>query len=164
MKKAWLGVLCLALAGCVRVGGGQQESRKDDTENAETVRQTMSCSSDAGSYEFEAKGDQVVKSVQTENVSFEELGVDPSSDPARIEEAITRVLAESYGSLEGVESSGQVKDSQVQMTITIDYSKADDQALIDTGLLKPGELDSQYVSLERTQKELQSQGFACKVG
>lgn len=164
MKRSWMAVLCLVLTGCVRVGGGQTGENREVTDSADTVKQVMTCTSEAGSYEFNAQGDQVTKSVQTESVSFEELGLEQGADAVKIEEAITRVLAESYGSLEGVDASGAVKDGRVEMTVSIDYETADHQALIDAGLLEPGELDSQYVSLERTQSELQSQGFACRVG
>ncbi|WP_297568353.1 DUF1307 domain-containing protein [uncultured Faecalibaculum sp.] len=164
MKKAWLALLCLALTGCVRVGGSNPETRQEEPDETETVKQTMTCSSDAGSYEFEALGDQVKKSVQTENVSFEELGLDAGADQAKIGEAISRVLNDSYGSLKGVSTQGEVRDNHVELTISIDYAQADSQALIDSGLLEPGELDSRYVSLERTETELTSQGFACRAG
>lgn len=163
MKKVCLAALCLLLAGCQRIGQGRQEAVLPQSEETDKTAQTMKCTSDAGSYEFHAAGDQLERSSQTTNVSFEELGVEGSTDTGKLAEAIDRALAEAYGHLEGVESKGEVVDGHVRMTVSIDYATADDQALIDAGLLEPGEVETQYVSLEKTRGELQDQGYVCEI-
>ncbi|WP_356918143.1 DUF1307 domain-containing protein [uncultured Dubosiella sp.] len=49
------------------------------------------------------------------------------------------------------------------MTVTIDYRRADIQALIDAGLLHEGEVDTKYVSLGKTQTQLEKEGYSCTV-
>lgn len=171
MKKS-LGLLMagLMLVGCARLSDldeGFLKSKDEDTSQEQTQEEkkvTMKCSNeDQGSLTFEAKGDQIEKMTQTFSMSFEELGIREDLDATTIQDKINQSLDTMYQHLDGVQVSGQMQDDQVEITITVDYTVADQDQLIEAGLLQSGEIDSTYVSLEQTQESYEDSGYTCAI-
>lgn len=160
MKKVCLALLCLALAGCQRIGVSNQKPQEDDA--AEEKVQSFTCSHDQSKMEFEVRGDKVIKTRQEIYWTLEELGIADSPDKEQVIQAINDKLAQDYGAIDGVETEGSLENGQVRMVVTIDYERADTDQLIEAGLLEQGEMESQYVSLEKSEQELMGQGFACQ--
>lgn len=160
VKKACMALLCLLLAGCQRIG--QADAGEKEPEAA--VTKTYVCTQDADKVEFKAEGDKVISMKQTLTLSLTDLGISEDMDKERTLDAVKAQLDEDYGKIDGVETSGTLDGDTFALTVTIDYEKADTDQLIKAGLLEKGEMSSQYVSLEKSEKELAEQGFACKAG
>jgi uncharacterized lipoprotein YehR (DUF1307 family) len=159
----WILVLCsiFLLAGCQRVNDSGTASAAQP-ENAGN-RRSLVCTSDSDMYMFEATGDQIDGSTWTYAMSVDALGLEDGSDVKKVVEKVNESLQDQYGSLAGVTAAGEVEDDAIRVTIRIDYSEADTDALVDAGLLESGDIQTQYVSLDKTQKEMNANGYACKV-
>lgn len=96
-------------------------------------------------------------------MTFEELGIGEGMSSEDMMNAINSSLARSYDALQGVDAVGSLEDNRVKVTVTIDYKKADIQALINAGLLHEGEVDTKYVSLGKTQSQLEQEGYSCTI-
>lgn len=153
-------MLCLMLAGCQRIGVSSQKPTESDA--AQERVQSFTCSHDQSKMEFEARGDQVLKTRQEMYWTLEELGIVDNPDKDQVVQAINDKLVQDYGSIDGVETEGTLEDGHVRMIVTIDYERADTDQLIEAGLLEQGEMETQYVSLEKSEQELKKQGFACQ--
>ena len=160
MKKlAWI-LLLVALLGCSRANYNP-ESEETTTEEEETTTEiTTVCTNDSKSTTFYSRGDEIYR---MEDSTYQDLSesIDEDIDKDAVMESINQTLTEKYGSIEGVSFSTEWEDNNVHTILTIDYDVADMQALVDAGILEEGNIESQYISLEKTLLSYQSNGYAC---
>lgn len=131
----------VGLCGCSRVnetsssmnGSGQPAVEEEDTN-----QHTLDCTNDSDSMSLQSQGDHVEYQTQTFYMTFEELGIGEGMSSEDMMNAINSSLARSYDALQGVDAVGSLEDNRVKVTVTIDYKKADIQALINAGLLHEG--------------------------
>lgn len=167
MKKLLLIGLLVITSGCAKI----QEIVNNDTtqepkteEQEDTSEKTLSCSNEAGeSAVFHAKGDEIQRMTQTTFLSYEELGINGDEvNKEAIQERINQGITDKYQGLAGVSVMSTMGEERIEITVDIDYTVADQQALIDAGLLDEGERQNQYVSLKKTE-EVYKQNFACEI-
>lgn len=168
MKKVLLLCGLLALTGCSKVTELATNDTSEKPVSAvekDTTKKTVICTgADDEQITLEAYGDKVQKLTDVLYVPGEELGIASDEEAAVIQDAINDALSNKYGSIEGVTTNGTMQeDGRIQITIQIDFLKADKQALVNAGLLKQGEKDSTVVSLKETKKAYSSSGYACQV-
>lgn len=168
MKKRWGFVcLCLLVTGCARLSD-VDESFLKETEEPEVEKDetpvVMKCDSEMqGSLTFESKGDQIQKMTQSFSMSFTDLGINEDLDQNAIKEKINQSLDSMYQDLEGVQAVGEIVGDHVEITVTIDYTAADHEQLMEAGLLESGKVDSAYISLEETQESYEDSGYTCTI-
>lgn len=168
MKKRWGFVcLCLLVIGCARLSD-VDESFLKETEEPEVEKDetpvVMKCDSETqGSLTFESKGDQIQKMTQSFSMSFADLGINEDLDQNTIKEKINQSLDSMYQDLEGVQAVGEIVEDHVEITVTIDYTAADHEQLMEAGLLESGKVDSAYISLEETQESYEDSGYTCTI-
>lgn len=166
MKRIVCMFFLVGLCGCSRVnetsssmnGSGQPAVEEEDTN-----QHTLDCTNDSDSMSLQSQGDHVEYQTQTFYMTFEELGIGEGMSSEDMMNAINSSLARSYDALQGVDAVGSLEDNKVKVTVTIDYKKADIQALINAGLLHEGEVDTKYVSLGKTQSQLEQEGYSCTI-
>lgn len=167
MRKVWVLFFVAGLCGCTRVN--EASKNVEDTkqpamaQEEEAVQHTLDCTKESDSVSFQAQGDHVESQIQTFYLSFADLGIGEGMSSEDMMNAINSSLARSYDALQGVDAVGSLEDNRVKVTVTIDYRRADIQALIDAGLLHEGEVDTKYVSLGKTQTQLEKEGYSCTV-
>ncbi|WP_296241548.1 DUF1307 domain-containing protein [uncultured Faecalicoccus sp.] len=168
MKKRWGFVcLCLLMTGCARLSDVDEsflkETKEPEVEQDDTPA-VMQCDSETqGTLTFEAKGDQIQKMTQTFSMSFADLGISEDLDQNAIKEKINQSLESMYQDLEGVQAVGEIVEGHVEITVTIDYTVADHDQLMEAGLLESGKVDSAYISLEETQESYEDSGYTCTI-
>ena len=168
MKKRWGFVcLCLLVTGCARLSD-VDESFLKETEEPEVEKDetpvVMKCDSETqGSLTFESKEDQIQKMTQSFSMSFTDLGINEDLDQNAIKEKINQSLDSMYQDLEGVQAVGEIVEDHVEITVTIDYTAADHEQLMEAGLLESGKVDSAYISLEETQESYEDSGYTCTI-
>ena len=159
--------VCLLLSGCAKVSDFTHQSPKTEekapvTEKKTNTKKVISCKNDSQQgVTFEAKWDKIQKMTQVFSMSFSDLGITDDMNSEQIQSKINSSLDEKYNSIEGVHVSTALKDNNVEVTVEIDFNKANMDTLIDKGLLDKGEVQSTYVSLKKSQKDYKSNGYAC---
>lgn len=140
MKKIIL-CLCLLLVGC---------AKKETTticaltqENVKVVNTIV------------AQDDQVIKQTLENEINYKNLEL--------TKEDVIELAGEYVDSydLEGLNYSFEVNDESLLETITIDYSTANIQELMNIGLIESIE-DAKYISLKETLETLKDTGFICE--
>lgn len=96
-------------------------------------------------------------------MSFTDLGINEDLDQNAIKEKINQSLNSMYQDLEGVQAVGEIVEDHVEITVTIDYTAADHEQLMEAGLLESGKVDSAYISLEETQESYEDSGYTCTI-
>lgn len=169
MRKTILLCGLLLLTGCAQIKNIKDIATNDTSKKPvsavekDTKEKTVICTgSDNEQVTLTSKGDKLQSMTDVINTSEQDMGIDGSQDSQTVQDAINTSLADKYNSIEGVSASGALKDDgNVQVTIQIDFSKANKQDLINAGLLQQGEKDSDVISLKETQKAYTSNGYAC---
>ena len=169
MRIKYIFLAGLLLSGCTKISDltGTKSSTEQSSPVIEKKTDTKSyvlvCDNDSSEeVTFEAKGDQINKMTQTFDMSFEDLGISVDLDSNAIKDKINASLDEKYNALDGVQITSEIQDQKVHVTIEIDFSQADLNALVEKGLLDQGEIESSYVSLAKTKKDYKASGYACK--
>ncbi len=165
MRKGLVVFFLVGLCGCTRVNdvNSSQETKEPVIEEEDTGQHTLDCKKESDSVFLQAQGDHVESQEQTIYMSFEELGIDEQMSHEDMMNAINSSLTRSYDALQGVDAVGSLEDNKVKVTVTIDYKRADIQSLIDANLLHEGEVDTKYVSLGKTQSQLEKEGYSCTI-
>lgn len=164
MKKAGILLLITMLCGCARLSDFHTEnSRKErDTQQEDTSPVTMTCTDETNTLIYEAKGDRIQTMTQKFTMSFAELGIREDLDAQAIQDKINQTLQSLYD-VKGVEATGTMVDDHVEITLRIDFEIADDQELMEAGLLNEGERDSEYISLKQSRLSNENSGYTCTV-
>lgn len=158
----------LLLGGCMRLSD-IDESFSNRTQSPEIHEESkesriMECKHDTeGTVIIEATGDKVEKMTHTFSLSFEDLGITQDLDAQSLQNKINESLSSMYADLDGVEASGKMVDSHVEITVTIDYEQADQDQLVEAGLLDEGEIESNYISFKETRSSYEGSNYACTV-
>ncbi|MCI9041637.1 DUF1307 domain-containing protein [Dubosiella newyorkensis] len=163
MKKGFLILCALCLCGCTRINKAPSAEKVEKKQEEELTQHTLECIKDSDSMSFVAVGDMLQQQTQVFYMTYEDLGINEGLNHDDLLKAINEKLAQSYGALQGVDVVSSLEDNRVKVTVSIDYNQANIQALIDAGLLHEGEVETKYVSLGKTQKQLEDDGFACTV-
>lgn len=168
MRKFLMLGLCLFLAGCMRIneilptedekGKSEEPIVEEDTEEKSAV-----CSNDKEEISFDAKGDELLKMEQVFYMSFEDLGIKDDMDTSQMEQKINERISSSYADINGVDAVGSIEDNRVKITVTIDYTVADIDELIEEGLLHEGEVETQYISFKETTDDYKNNGYVCEI-
>lgn len=167
MRIQYLLCASLILCGCAKVSDLTGQKTKSEEKAPVTTEKTnkvvtIDCKNDSSQQvTFEAKGDKIQKMVQKFTMSFSDLGITEDMNSDQIQSKINSSLDEKYNSIEGVHVSTSLEEKQVDITVEMDFKKADINTLIEKGLLDKGEAQSNYVSLKKTQSAYKSNGYAC---
>lgn len=102
------------------------------------------------------RGDKVIKQTAENIVPYTSLGVTSKEEA----EKILKDLSDKFQGVEGLKEELEYKDDKVVETLEIDYTKASIDEIKELPGVTMGEGDvSKGVSLKRSAKELESQGF-----
>ena len=144
MKKLTAILCVLCLAGCSNGG---------DTK-------TTVCTADMNGVSvtnsFESNGDEITRQTVQNEMDYTTTGYS--------EEEMAQI-AESYRSaydVKGVEYSYEFSGNMLIENITIDFTEADFNELMDAELITADGENVSYISLEQTLDSLESSGFDCK--
>ena len=167
MKLFMICICALSLSGCARLSDFEKKDEKvetvKETETEESKESIVNCANDGMMVRLEAQDDKVNKFTQTFYMSLEELKIDKNKKEEEIQELVQNAVQKLYQEFLGVNVTANYEDNRVKIVVEVDYEVANLDALVDAGLLNKGEVESQYVSLEMTKKDLESQGFACEI-
>lgn len=168
MRKFLMLGLCLSLAGCMRINEilpteNEEKKSEDPIGEEDTKSRSATCSNDKEEISFEAKGDELLKMEQVFYMSFEDLGIKEDMDTSQMEQKINEKLSSSYANISGVDAIGTIEDNRVKITVTIDYTVADIDELIEEGLLHEGEVETQYISFKETTDDYKNNGYVCEI-
>ena len=163
MKKIGIFLLLFCLMGCVRVGTTTEESDTTEVEEAQT--NIVNCTNEANQqYTFFAHDDEIYSMQEIFYMSYEEVGVSEDMNMDEMKTNINNKLSERYSDVPGLSVvADEIADGQVKIIVMIDFDVADNDQLVELGLLQEGEVQSQYVSLKKTRESYTSNGFACAV-
>lgn len=168
MKKiCMLALAVLALTGCNRINStsSSQNTVPEELEVRPVERDViLTCTADDGSrIQFRAAGDEITSTIKVFYESLSDAGIREDIYPEKVVADINASLAEKYGDFDGLDVQAKLEDDKIAYTYTINYLVADLEALEANGILQPGEKDNQYISLEKTRKEFESNGYACTI-
>lgn len=166
MRKTGILLLAVVLCGCARLSDFTKETDRSEreTKKEDTSPAMMTCTGEKNdTLIFEAKGDQIQKLTQKFTMSFSELGISEELDAQSVQNKINESLSAMYQDIKGIEVSGVMKEDHVEITLVIDYAAANDQQLIDAGLLQEGKRDSEHISLKQSQENYEKSGYTCTV-
>lgn len=167
MKLWMVGFCALFLCGCVRLSDLEKPEEEietvKETETEEVKEYAINCAKDGMIVRLEAQDDRVNTFTQTFYMSLEDLKIDKNKKDEEIQNLVQSAVKELYKEFLGVNVDANYEDGHVKIVVTVDYEVASIDALVDAGLLNQGEVESQYVSLEMTKEDLESQGFACEI-
>lgn len=165
MKKLF--TLCLSaflLTGCAsveKIVNNDTSKEPDVTEDKDTTAKSLNCSNDSGeTWTFTAEGNKIKTGKLVFSMNKSDLGITDEMDDTTVKDTINAALSNKY-TLEGVTASGEMKEDKIEITLNIDYDKADDQALIDAGLMTEGEKQNQYVSIKKTKEIYENSNYSC---
>lgn len=79
-----------------------------------------------------------------------------------IQEKVNDALNEKYKYVDGLTVVGNLMDDKVEITMTIDFTQADLDELVDNGLLDQAEKENDKVSLKKTIQAYTDNGYACQ--
>ena len=167
MRIQYLLCASLLLCGCAKVSDLTEQKSKSPEKAPATTKKTnkikvIDCKNDSSQQvTFETKGDKIQKMTQKFTMSFSDLGITEDMNSEQIQSKINSSLDDKYNSIEGVHVSTQLSDQQVEVTLEMDFKKANIDTLIENKLLDEGEAQSDYVSLKKTQNVYKTEGFAC---
>ena len=166
MKFLFVCMLVLSLFGCTRA----QDLMSDKEEN-EAVGQVeekvknknFNCFRDDETVLLKTADDRVNVYEHTFHMDLKNLAIPEGLDEVEVQNLIDDAVNEMYKEFLGVQVQGVHEKERVKIIVEINFEVADIDALVEEGLLDKGEIESQYVSLKKTKKELESQGYACEV-
>ena len=167
MRIQYLLCASLLLCGCAKVSDLTEQKSKSPEKAPTTTKKTnkikvIDCKNDSSQQvTFETKGDKIQKMTQKFTMSFSDLGITEDMNSEQIQSEINSSLDDKYNSIEGVHVSTQLSDQQVEVTLEMDFKKANIDTLIENKLLDEGEAQSDYVSLKKTQNVFKNEGYAC---
>ncbi|MBB5183509.1 DUF1307 domain-containing protein [Catenisphaera adipataccumulans] len=162
MKK-WIGMLligALVLTGCSSQSGESTGDTTPDTQES-TKSKVLVCTGDNDEQvTLEATGDKIKKMTIVSYMEKSDLGITDEMDAETIQNAINDSLSEKYN-IDGVTAEGALEDDRVKITVTVNYEEANQEDLINAGLVEKGEKQSQYTSLKATKKAYKNAGYSC---
>ena len=167
MRIQYLLCASLLLCGCAKVSDLTEQKSKSPEKAPATTKKTnkikvIDCKNDSSQQvTFETKGDKIQKMTQKFTMSFSDLGITEDMNSEQIQSKINSSLDDKYNSIEGVHVSTQLSDQQVEVTLEMDFKKANIDTLIENKLLDEGEAQSDYVSLKKAQNVFKNEGYAC---
>lgn len=167
MRIQYLLCASLLLCGCAKVSDLTEQKSKSPEKAPATTKKTnkikvIDCKNDSSQQvTFETKGDKIQKMTQKFTMSFSDLGITEDMNSEQIQSKINSSLDDKYNSIEGVHVSTQLSDQQVEVTLEMDFKKANIDTLIENKLLDEGEAQSDYVSLKKTHNVFKNEGYAC---
>ncbi len=111
-----------------------------------------------------AKGDQLLSMKQVSYLSFSDMGIEISDEMNKdtIQQKVNEALDDKYKYIDGVDVNGNLMSDKVEITIQLDFEKADLDELVDNGLLDQAEKENGKVSLKKTMEAYQESGYACQ--
>ena len=166
MKFLFVCMLILSLSGCTRI-----QDLMSDKEEIEVVSQVeekiknknFNCFRDDETVLLKTAEDRVNTYEQTFYMDLKDLAIPEGLKDEEIQDLIDDAVNEMYKEFLGVQVQGVHEKERVKIIVEINFEVADIDALVEEGLLDKGEIESQYVSLKKTKKELESQGYVCEV-
>ena len=109
---------------------------------------------------YVAKGDEVTKQTIKSDMPYSMLGVESKEEAEETLDDLFRSELEAFNDIEGVEIDLKYEDDKIAQTIAIDYSVADLEEIKSLpGADLEGPKDADYVSLEKSVKLLENEGF-----
>lgn len=111
-----------------------------------------------------SKGDQLTSMKQVSYLSYSDMGIEISDGMNKdtIQEKVNDALNEKYKYVDGLTVVGNLMDDKVEITMTIDFTQADLDELVDNGLLDQAEKENDKVSLKKTIQAYTDNGYACQ--
>lgn len=103
-----------------------------------------------------AEDDTVLVQTTESELDFGTLGVTKE----QVDQEIKKF--EDIFNMKGLEYTHSVEDTVLKEKISIDYQTADFKELLTKGIVESDSNEATYVSLEKTVKGLESQGYTCK--
>ncbi len=169
MRKILFIAGLVLLSGCSSVQSIiNNDTTKDPTKETKKkiVKEvTVSCQNDGETtMTLVAKGDQLTSLKQVSYVSYSDMGIEISDEMNKdtIQEKVNEALNEKYKYVDGLHIVGNLMNDKVEITMTIDFTKADLDELVDNGLLNQAEKENDKVSLKKTMQAYTDNGYACQ--
>ena len=140
MRIQYLLCASLLLCGCAKVSDLTEQKSKSPEKAPTTTKKTnkikvIDCKNDSSQQvTFETKGDKIQKMTQKFTMSFSDLGITEDMNSEQIQSKINSSLDDKYNSIEGVHVSTQLSDQQVEVTLEMDFKKANIDTLIENKL------------------------------
>lgn len=118
---------------------------------------------------LEAEGDKLAKSTEDATIPLSSYGIsaeDYANDNSILDlEFLKENLMETLvgdTEMKGVSVELKVEEENLKLTMVIDYTKVDIDALVDSGFVEAGALTTSYISYEESVKSYEDNGLTCK--
>jgi len=108
--------------------------------------------------EMSAKGDKVQDQKVTMTFPYDAMGVESKEMAEEMLKGDIESESEELEGLKGVKVSNEFQDDQFEQVMEVNYKEADLRELEDAGF-DFGEEESDYISLEKTEENLEEEGF-----
>lgn len=157
----------LVLSGCSGVDTiFKNDVSKDPVQDKKTTKKVM-VQCDHGEdikTTFEASDDNILQMKQISHLTLSDMGLEISDDMNKdtIQQKINESLQEKYQYVDGVSVKGTLTDDKVEIETDINFRKANKDDLVSLGLLDKAEKENKEVSLKKTIKAYQANGYACQ--
>lgn len=160
-------ILAISLTGCARIGDVVPDKGKKEEvvtkEDYSKKEKNFVCKKGEDTIHFEVEDDRINNFTQVFYLNLEDLQIPKNLKAEEIQRMVDNALKEMCSKFLGVSVEGEYVDGRVKISAIVNYEVADIDALVEAGFLDSGEIESQYVSFKRTEKDLESQGYACEV-